>query len=56
MFIFKGHVQGGGLISYGVDPKALFRQLGFYVQKYSMERNLPTSLSSRPQNLNCSST
>lgn len=33
MFIFKGYVQAGGLISYGVDPKAMFRELGFYVAK-----------------------
>ena len=33
MFIFKFYVQAGGLISYGVDPAANFRQLGFYVAK-----------------------
>ena len=33
MFIFKGYAEAGGLISYGVDPKAMFRQLGFYVAK-----------------------
>jgi putative tryptophan/tyrosine transport system substrate-binding protein len=33
MFIFKGYVQAGGLISYGIDPSANFRQLGFYVAK-----------------------
>jgi putative tryptophan/tyrosine transport system substrate-binding protein len=33
MFIFKGYAQAGGLISYGVDPKAMFRQLGSYVAK-----------------------
>ena len=33
MFIFKSYVQAGGLISYGVDPKANFRQVGLYVAK-----------------------
>lgn len=33
MFIFKSYVQAGGLISYGVDPVANFRQVGFYVTK-----------------------
>jgi putative tryptophan/tyrosine transport system substrate-binding protein len=33
MFIFKSYVQAGGLISYGIDPPAVFRQLGFYVAK-----------------------
>ena len=33
MFIFKVYVQAGGLISYGVDPVANFRQVGFYVAK-----------------------
>ena len=33
MFIFKSYAQAGGLISYGVDPPAIFRQLGFYVTK-----------------------
>jgi len=33
MFIFKGYAEAGGLISYGVDPKTMFRQLGFYVAK-----------------------
>ena len=33
MFIFKAYVQAGGLISYGVDPPAIYRQLGFYVAK-----------------------
>ena len=33
MFIFKTYVQSGGLISYGVDPQANYRQLGFYVAK-----------------------
>jgi transposase len=33
MFIFKAYAQAGGLISYGVDPPAIFRQLGFYVVK-----------------------
>jgi putative ABC transport system substrate-binding protein len=33
MFIFKAYVQAGGLISYGVDPVANFRQVGFYVAK-----------------------
>jgi putative ABC transport system substrate-binding protein len=30
MFIFKSYVEAGGLISYGVDPSAIFRQVGFY--------------------------
>ena len=33
MFIFKTYVQAGGLISYGVDPAAIYRQLGFYAVK-----------------------
>jgi putative ABC transport system substrate-binding protein len=33
MFIFKIYVQAGGLISYGVDPQVMFRQVGFYVSK-----------------------
>ena len=33
MFIFKAYVQAGGLISYGVDPSAIYRRLGFYVAK-----------------------
>jgi putative ABC transport system substrate-binding protein len=33
MFIFKVYVQAGGLMSYGVDPVANFRQVGFYVAK-----------------------
>ena len=33
MFIFKSYVEAGGLISYGVDPSAIFRQVGFYVAK-----------------------
>jgi putative ABC transport system substrate-binding protein len=33
MFIFKSYVQAGGLISYGVDPSANFRQVGTYVAK-----------------------
>jgi putative ABC transport system substrate-binding protein len=33
MFIFKGYVQAGGLISYGIDPSANFRQVGLYVAK-----------------------
>jgi putative ABC transport system substrate-binding protein len=33
MFIFKIYVQAGGLISYGVDPAANYRQVGFYVSK-----------------------
>jgi putative ABC transport system substrate-binding protein len=33
MFIFKTYVQAGGLISYGVDPEAIYRQLGYYVSK-----------------------
>ena len=33
MFIFKIYVQAGGLISYGIDPRPIFRQLAFYVGK-----------------------
>ena len=33
MFIFKSYVEAGGLISYGVDPPAIYRQVGFYVAK-----------------------
>jgi putative ABC transport system substrate-binding protein len=33
MFIFKGYVQAGGLISYGIDPSANFRQVGLYAAK-----------------------
>ena len=33
MFIFKSYAQAGGLISYGVDPPAIYRQLAFYVVK-----------------------
>jgi putative ABC transport system substrate-binding protein len=33
MFIFKSYAQAGGLISYGVDPQAIYRQLAFYVIK-----------------------
>jgi putative tryptophan/tyrosine transport system substrate-binding protein len=33
MFIFKGYVEAGGLMSYGVDYRAIYRQLGFYVSK-----------------------
>ena len=33
MFIFKSYAQVGGLISYGVDPAANFRELGSYVVK-----------------------
>jgi len=33
MFIFKLYAEAGGLISYGVDPPAIYRQLGFCVAK-----------------------
>jgi putative tryptophan/tyrosine transport system substrate-binding protein len=33
IFIFKSYVEAGGLISYGVDPRAINRRLGFYVAK-----------------------
>ena len=33
MFIFKFYAQAGGLISYGIDPEAIYRKLGFYVSK-----------------------
>jgi putative tryptophan/tyrosine transport system substrate-binding protein len=29
----KPYVEAGGLISYGVDPSAISRQVGFYVAK-----------------------
>jgi putative ABC transport system substrate-binding protein len=56
MFIFKVYVQAGGLISYGVDPVANFRQVGFYVAKIlngAKPADLPLS---RPQNSSWSST
>jgi putative ABC transport system substrate-binding protein len=33
MFIFRSYVEAGGLISYGTDPRAIFRQLAYYVSK-----------------------
>jgi putative tryptophan/tyrosine transport system substrate-binding protein len=33
MFNFKSYAQAGGLISYGVDPPAMYRQLALYVAK-----------------------
>jgi putative ABC transport system substrate-binding protein len=33
MFVFKSYAQAGGLISYGVDPPAMYRQLALYVAK-----------------------
>jgi putative tryptophan/tyrosine transport system substrate-binding protein len=33
MFIFKSYVHAGGLISYGIDRSANFRQVGLYVAK-----------------------
>jgi ABC-type uncharacterized transport system substrate-binding protein len=33
MFIFRSYALAGGLMSYGVDPPAMYRQLGFYVAK-----------------------
>ena len=33
MFIFKLYVEAGGLMSYGVDPAAIYRKIGFYVAK-----------------------
>jgi putative ABC transport system substrate-binding protein len=33
MFIFKTYVEAGGLISYGVDAQANYRQLGVYASK-----------------------
>jgi putative tryptophan/tyrosine transport system substrate-binding protein len=33
MFIFKAYIQAGGLISYGNDPPAMYRKVGFYVAK-----------------------
>jgi putative tryptophan/tyrosine transport system substrate-binding protein len=33
MFIFKSYAQAGGLISYGVDPPAMYRQVAFYAAK-----------------------
>ena len=33
MFIFKTYVEAGGLMSYGVNAQANYRQLGFYAAK-----------------------
>jgi putative ABC transport system substrate-binding protein len=33
MYIFKTYVEAGGLMSYGVDPAANYRQLGYYASK-----------------------
>ena len=33
MFIFKAYAQAGGLISYGVEPQAIYRERGSYVSK-----------------------
>ena len=33
MFIFKTYVEAGGLMSYGVNAAANYRQLGFYAAK-----------------------
>jgi putative tryptophan/tyrosine transport system substrate-binding protein len=33
MFTFKSYAQAGGLISYGVDPPAMYRQVAFYAAK-----------------------
>jgi len=33
MFIFKTYVEAGGLMSYGVNAEANYRQLGFYAAK-----------------------
>jgi len=35
MFIFKSYVEAGGLVSYGADPSAIFRQLASMQRKYS---------------------
>jgi putative ABC transport system substrate-binding protein len=33
MFIFQSYAESGGLMSYGADPVAIYRQLGVYVAK-----------------------
>jgi ABC-type uncharacterized transport system substrate-binding protein len=33
MFIFKAYVEAGGLLSYGADPVAMYRQGGTFVAK-----------------------
>jgi putative tryptophan/tyrosine transport system substrate-binding protein len=33
MFIFKGYADAGGLMSYGVDPVAMYRQGAVFVDK-----------------------
>jgi putative ABC transport system substrate-binding protein len=33
MFIFRGYAEAGGLLSYGADFKAMFRQCANYVAK-----------------------
>ena len=33
MFIFKGYTEAGGLMSYGVDPVAMYRQGATFVGK-----------------------
>jgi putative tryptophan/tyrosine transport system substrate-binding protein len=38
MFIFKLYAEAEGLISYGVDPPAIYRQLDFYAGKILNER------------------
>ena len=43
MFIFKTYVQAGGLISYGVDLPAIFRQLAFYIVLPTAEANCGSS-------------
>ena len=33
MFVFRGYVQDGGLVSYGADPVEMYRQTATYVAK-----------------------
>jgi putative ABC transport system substrate-binding protein len=33
MFVFRGYVQDGGLMSYGADPVEMYRQTATYVAK-----------------------
>ena len=56
MFIFKGYVQAGGLMSYGVDFGPSIANSDFTCPKYSTARNLPISPLSRPQNSSWQST
>lgn len=33
MFVFKTYVEDGGLMSYGVEQRAMYRRIGFYVAR-----------------------